>query len=289
MKNLKTTLILATVVIFFTLPSLAQIKFDKDWTLRKDLPVFTNPENKSVQANIYQDGDKIRLAFVLSKKSNAKSVKCKLSFDPMYFFVLGKLVLVNDKTKEKKEIDYQFNNERVIFDEVIVDNNLKYIEFVVASRKLKNIGKLSIEDKLKQARTIRHIKQQTDSWSPLAPNQIIAQPTLRPIISHGGYAVDGVKRAVIWANNTKLTGKFELIDALNNVQHPDPQPVVYTGDLIETGNHIWGGNNYITDFPDFIKEGLYFVRLKVDEGVEINFHGTQMTLMTLICTDKKIF
>ena len=188
----------------------------------------------------------------------------------MYFFVLGKPVLIDVKTKEKKEIDYEFKNERVIFDEVTVDKHLKYIEFGVASRKLKNIGTLTIEEKLKQARTIRRIRQKTDSWSPLAPNQIIAQPTLRPIISHGGYAVDGVKRAVIWANNTKLTGKFELIDALNNVQHPDPQPVVYTGDLIETGNHIWGGNNYIANFSDFKKEGLYFVRLKVNETKEIS-------------------
>ena len=157
----------------------------------------------------------------------------------------------------------------MIFDEVIVDNNLKYIEFFVASRKLKNIGKLTIEEKLKQARTIRRIRQKTDSWSPLAPNQIIAQPCLRPIISHGGYAVDGVKKAVIWANNTKLTGKFELIDALNNVQHPDSQPVVYTGELIETGNHIWGGNNYIADFSDFRKEGLYLIRVKVNETNEV--------------------
>jgi endoglucanase len=269
-KILNPILILSAGILFITLSSTAQVKFDKDWTLRKDIPVYSNPESKSVQANIYQNDKKVRLTFVLSEKSNAKSVKCKLSFDPMYFFVLGKPVLVNDKTKEINEIDYTFKNERVIFDEVIVDNRLKYIEFTVASRKLKNIGKLTIEDKLKQARTIRRIKQQLDSWSPLASNQIIAQPTLRSIISHGGYAVDGVKRAVIWANNTKLTGKFELIDALNNVQHPDTQPVVYTGNLIETSNHIWGGNNYIADFSDFEKEGLYFVRLKVNETKEIS-------------------
>ncbi|MBE9482004.1 MAG: hypothetical protein IMY69_09940, partial [Bacteroidetes bacterium] len=240
MKLLKPFLILITGTLFFTLSSTAQVKFDKDWTLRKDMPVFTNPETKSVQANIYQNDKKVRLTFILSKKSNIKSAKCKLSFDPVYFFVVGMPVLVNAKTKEKTDIDYEFKNERVIFDEVTVDKHLKYIEFGVASRKLKNLSTLTAEEKVKQARTIRRIKQQLDSWSPLAPNQIIAQPTLRPIISHGGYAVDGVKRAVIWANNTKLTGKFELIDALNNVQHPDPQPVVYTDDLIETGNHIWG-------------------------------------------------
>jgi endoglucanase len=244
--------------------------FKKDWILRKDIHVFSKPVNQLVQANIYQNDKKIRMTFVLLKKSNVKSIKCKLSFDPMYFFVMGNPVLINEKTKEIRKIDYEFKNERVIFDEVIVNNRLKYIEFTVASRKLKNIGKLTIEDKIKQARTIRRIKQQLDSWSPLAANQIIAQPTLRPIISHGGYAVAGVKRAVIWANNTKITGKFELIDALINVQHPDPQPVVYTGDLIETGNHIWGGNNYIADFSDFKKKGLYFVRLKVNETNEIS-------------------
>ncbi len=116
----------------------------------------------------------------------------------------------------------------------------------------------------------RRIKQQLDSWSPLAASQIIAQPCLRPIISHGGYAVNGMKRAVVWANNSKLTGKFELIDALNNVQHPHAQAVVFTGDLIEKGNHIWGGNNYIADFSDFKKEGLYFVRLKIKETREVN-------------------
>ena len=269
-KIFELILALITMLLFFTQSSTAQLRFDKDWTLRKDMPVFTNPKNNSVQANIYQNDKKVRLTFVLSKKSNAKSVKCQLSFDPVYFFVVGMPVLVNAKTKEKTEIDYEFKNERVIFDEVTVDKNLKYIEFGVASRKLKNLGTLTAKEKVKQARTIRRIKQQLDSWSPLAANQIIAQPTLRPIISHGGYAVDGVKKAVIWANNTKLTGKFELIDALNNVQHPAPQPVVCTGDLIETENHIWGGNNYIADFSDFKKEGLYFVRLKVNETKEIS-------------------
>ena len=269
-KLFKPMLILIAGMLFCSLSGIAQVNFDKGWILRKDMPAYSNPVNKSVQANIYQNDKKVRLTFVLSEKSNAKSVKCQLSFDPMYFFVLGKPVLIIERTKEENDIDFEFKNERVIFDEVIVDNRLKYIEFVVASRKLKNLGTLTIEDKLKQARTIRRIKQQLDSWSPLAANQIIAQPTLRPIISHGGYAVDGVKRAVIWANNTKLTGEFELIDALNNVQHPDLQPVVYSGNLIETGNHIWGGNNYIADFSDFNQEGLYFIRIKVNETREIS-------------------
>jgi endoglucanase len=270
-RYLKLFIFFAIGIVFISLTSKAQSDFGKDWKLRKDLPVFSEPEIKSIQANIYQNSDKVRLTFVLSEKSDVASVKCKLSFDPVYFFVVGMPVLLNAKTKEKNEIDYEFKNERIIFDKVTLDKNLKYIEFGVASRKLKNLGTLlTTEEKIKQARTIRRIKQQLDSWSPLAADQIIAQPTLRPIISHGGYAVDGVKRAVIWANDTKLTGKFEIIDALNNVQHPDPQPVVYTGDLIEAGNHIWGGNNYIADFSDFKKEGLYFVRLKVNETKEIS-------------------
>ncbi len=268
-KNLKPALFLV-LVILFSLTGRAQENFSEDWTLRKNMPVFSDPENKSIQVNIFQNGDKLRLTFLLSENPDLKETKCNFSFDPVYFFVVGKPVLVNAKTNEKTEIDYEFKNERVIFDEVTVDNYLKYFEFGVASRKLRNLGDLTVEDKIKQARTIRRIKQQKDSWSPLAPSQIIAQPTLRPIISHGGYAVDGVKKAVIWANNKKLTGKFELIDALNNVQHPDTQPVIYTGDLTETGNHIWGGNNYVADFSDFKKEGLYFVRLKVNETNEIS-------------------
>ncbi len=216
-KNLKFVLLFAAGIIFFTLTSKAQSDFGNNWKLRKDLPVFSEPEIKSVQANIYQNGDKVRLAFSLAKDSDIAKAACKLSFNPVYFFVVGLPVLNDTKTGEKKDIDFKFENELVIFDEVPVNKNLKYIEFGVASRKLKNLGTLTTEEKIKQARTIRRIRQQTDSWSPLAPNQIIAQPTLRPIISHGGYAVDGVKRAVIWTNNTKLTGKFELIDAVNNV------------------------------------------------------------------------
>jgi endoglucanase len=242
--------------------------FGKEWTLREFMTVFSEPEIKSLNANVYQNGDKLRLTFLLSKKSGVKNADCEISFDPMYFFVLGKPVLIDSRTVGEIEIDYKFENERVIF-KVKPSNRLQYIEFGVASRKLKNLGKLTLEEKIKQARTIRRIRQRMDSWSPLAPDQIIAQETLRPIISHGGYAVNGTKRAVIWANNSKLTGQFELIDALNNVQHPDAQPVVYSGDLIEKDNHIWGGNNYIADFSDFKKEGIYFVRLKINETREV--------------------
>ena len=64
---------------------------------------------------------------------------------------------------------------------------------------------------LSEAKSIRRIRQRTESWSPLADGQIIAQGTLRPIVCHGGYDVEGIKRAVIWANRGRLTGGFELI------------------------------------------------------------------------------
>ena len=259
-------LIVLSNLCFSKTNDMAKNIFGKDWVLRKDLPVISEPKIESLQANIYQKDAKLRIAFSVSDEIN---MDCSLSFNPMYFFLLGKPVLINTQTKEKKNLDYKSENELVIFN-VTVSNYLQYIEFGVASRKLKNLGKLTMEDKLKQARTIRRIRQQIQTWSRLAPEQIIAQETLRPIISHGGYAVDGTKRAVIWANNSRLTGKFELIDALNNVQHPDPQPVAYTGDLQAAGTHIWGGNNYIADFSDFKKEGLYFVRLKVAETRELS-------------------
>ena len=58
-KNIIAALVLVSGIIFITLSSMAQLKFDKDWTLRKDMPVFSNPENKSVQANIYQNDTNI--------------------------------------------------------------------------------------------------------------------------------------------------------------------------------------------------------------------------------------
>jgi len=122
---------------------------------------------------------------------------------------------------------------------------------------------------LSEAKTIRKIRRKTESWSPLAEGQIIAQGTLRPIISHGGYALDGTKEAVIWANSGKLTGGFELIDVTVNKQPPAPPPVVYTGKLKSAGFHIWGGNNYIADFSDFRREGLYCLRLRVKETLEV--------------------
>jgi len=122
---------------------------------------------------------------------------------------------------------------------------------------------------LSEAKSIRKIRQRTESWSPLADGQIIAQGTLRPIVCHGGYDVEGIKRAVIWANRGRLTGGFELIDVTKNKQPPGEAPVVYTGRLKEAGFHIWGGNNYIADFSDFRREGLYCLRLRVKETLEV--------------------
>ena len=122
---------------------------------------------------------------------------------------------------------------------------------------------------LSEAKTIKKIRQRTESWSPLAEGQIIAQGTLRPIISHGGYASDGLKKAVIWANGGKLTGGFELVDVTTNKQPPASASVVYTGKLKPAGSHIWGGNNYVADFSDFRREGLYCLRLRVNETLEV--------------------
>ena len=98
---------------------------------------------------------------------------------------------------------------------------------------------------------------------------MIAQPFLKPIVCHAGYDADGVKRAIVWANAGKLTGHFEVIDVTANVQPPGRPPVVYRGELREAGSHIWGGNNYVADFSDLRREGLYWVRLVVRETKEV--------------------
>ncbi|MBE9511343.1 MAG: hypothetical protein IMY71_10715, partial [Bacteroidetes bacterium] len=240
--------------------------FGEEWVIRENMPVYSNLETGQIITGVFQNEKQLRISFNLvdNPVSGSNKVNCIISFNPMYFFVMGTPVLVDPGTEKKRDIDYLFKNERLYYN-VNAEDHLQYIEFSVASRKLKNLGSLTVEDKIKQARMIRWIRQKLESWSPLASGQIIAQPTLRPIISHGGYAVDGTKKAVIWANNSKLTGTFELLDASNNRQHPAPQPVVYSGNLEEAGNHIWGGNNYIADFSDFNQEGLYFVRVKVNE------------------------
>jgi hypothetical protein len=244
--------------------------FGTGWELREDLPVFSDPKTASFSGRIHQKEALIRIAFKMSHRDGSDSSQeaLRLSFDPKYLFILGSPVLMDTRSGQSREIDYVFENERLIF-HVPVSGRLQYIECRVASRKLGNRGELTIEEKLKQSRTIRRIRPRLQSWSPLAPQQVIAQQTLRPIISHGGYAADGVKRAVVWANSSRLSGSFELIDALRNRQHPARQPVVYRGRLEPVGFHIWGGNNYLADFSDFKKEGLFYLRLRVNETKEI--------------------
>ena len=222
--------------------------FGENWTIRKDLPAYSDFGSGAILAGVFQNKKQLRIAFNLvdNPDSGSEKVNYIISFNPMYFFVAGSPVLIDPDTEKKRDIDYLFKNERLYFN-VKAEEHLQFIEINAVSRKLKNLGELTMEDKIKQARMIRRIRQKIDSWSPLASGQIIAQPTLRPIISHGGYASYGTKKAVIWANNSKLTGTFELLDALNNRQHPAPQPVVYSGNLEEAGNHIWGGNNYNAD------------------------------------------
>ncbi|MEA3479388.1 MAG: glycoside hydrolase family 9 protein, partial [Bacteroidota bacterium] len=254
----------------FIAEEMTENPFGDGWTIRKDLPGYSDLGSGAIIAGVFQNEKQLRIAFNLvdNPVSGSEKGNYTLSFNPMYFFVAGMPVLVDPDTEKKRDIDYVFKNERLFFN-VKAEKHLQYIEINAVSRKLKNLGELTMEDKIKQARMIRRIRQKIDSWSPLASGQIIAQPTLRPIISHGGYAVDGSKKAVIWSNSTKITGTFELLDALNNRQHPDAQPVVYSGNLEEVGNHIWGGNNYIADFSDFTKEGLYFLRAKVNETNEV--------------------
>ncbi|MCK4872899.1 MAG: glycoside hydrolase family 9 protein [Phycisphaerales bacterium] len=245
--------------------------FGEDWAARADMPVFRDLDGAPLEAGLYQNKDKLRLAFRLmtTAPSGAPGVEVVLAFDPVYFFIKGSPILVDTSTGDRREVDYRFEGEKIICKSVRATDHLKYIELDVCSRKLRNRGELTIEDRLKQARTIRRIRQRTDSWSALAPDQIIAQETLRPIVCHGGYDVRGVKHAVIWANGIELTGEFELIDALHNRQHPARQPVIYRGPLQETGSHVWGGNNYVADFSDFKEEGLYFIRLRVAETKEV--------------------
>jgi hypothetical protein len=246
------------------------LSFGKDWTERIDLPVYCNPKMDSFQGQIFQKETFLRIAYILSPEDGSviPEGNFHLSFDPKYFFILGNPVLTDTRTGGTTVIDYIFKNERLIF-YVPASSHLQYIECEVASRKLGNRGELTIEDKLKQARTVRWIKPKTDSWSPLSKGQVIAQTTLKAILPHGGYDLNGVKKAVIWANGQKLTGGFQLINALTNRQFPASQPVVFTGELIETGFHIWGGNNYIADFSEFKEEGLFYVRLKVKETQEV--------------------
>ncbi|MCK4337030.1 MAG: hypothetical protein KAX11_03735, partial [Candidatus Aminicenantes bacterium] len=167
--------------------AIPQDLFGEDWELRSDLRVYSFPETILFQGQIFQKETFLRIAFVMLNSPDLKNRKedFLLSFDPKYLFILGKPVFTNIKTSESSEIDYTFENERLIFNVPSVPH-IQYIECEVASRKLRNRGKLTIEEKLKQSRTIRRIRPKLQSWFPLASGQIIAQETLRPILSHGG-------------------------------------------------------------------------------------------------------
>ncbi len=246
--------------------------FGEGWTLLKDVPILFEDwrpaeDGKAPTAALYSSGAQIRLAF--QRAPDSLVVVSSVAFDPRHFFIKGMPVLTLTPKGGQREIDYRFEDEKIIFEGVPVGPGLRYIEMAVCSRKLRNRGELSVEDKLRQARTIRRIRARTESWSPLAPGQIIAQETLQPIVCHAGYDVNGAKTAVVWANDGKLTGEFQLLDAAKNRQHPASQPIVYRGKLTDTGFHIWGGNTYIADFTDFRKPGLYLVRLLVKETKEV--------------------
>ncbi|MCD6217363.1 glycoside hydrolase family 9 protein [bacterium] len=272
MRTLRMILIGILVLLMLTGATVATQErpgdiLDDEWTLRDDIPVTLDIDGIEWSAALYQNNEMLRIVFYLEDES-AKPVKTTLEFDPVYFLMRGMPVVIDTFAVEKKEIDYKFINDKMIY-EVEVTNYPKILEMKATSRKLGNRGELTTEDRIKQARTLRRIRPQIDSWSKLASGQIIAQKTLKPIICHAGYDINGTKSAVIWANSKKLSGTFELLDATRNRQHPAPQPVVYTGQLKCTGFHIWGGNNYVADFSDFKTPGLYYLRLRVNETKEV--------------------
>ena len=121
---------------------------------------------------------------------------------------------------------------------------------------------------LSQARTVRRVRQELESWSPPAKGQIIAQKFIKPIVCHAGYDIDGTKEAILWANNVDLSGHFEIIDVITNKQPPAVPSIVYRGDFKKWGFHPWGGNNYKLDFTDFKREGLYWIEVKIPKRYE---------------------
>lgn len=272
MKTLKIMLIGIMALLALTGATVAtqdksEYIMDDEWTLLDNIPVTLDIDDIKWSAELYQNDVMLRVVFQFVEPFS-KPVETILEFDPVYFLMSGMPVLIDTKTGEKKEIDYEFINDKMIY-EVEVTDYPKILEMKATSRRLMNRGELTTEDRIKQARTLRRIRPQIDSWSELANDQIIAQKTLKPIICHAGYDINGTKTAVVWANAMNLTGIFELLDATRNRQHPAPQPVVYRGQLKHTGFHIWGGNNYIADFSNFKTPGLYFLRLRVNETKEV--------------------
>jgi len=111
--------------------------------------------------------------------------------------------------------------------------------------------------------TVRRLKMMKESWSDLAPGQIIAQLNVHPIVSHGGWDHEGVKQALVWANARKLKGTFQLVGVEEN-------KIVYEGMLRDMGGHIWGGNTLVVDFSEFEIPGRYKLRLEL-KGTEAVF------------------
>lgn len=144
--------------------------FGNAWTLREDLPVFGDLAEGQLHAGFYQSKERARLAFYLAQSGPSRMTETRvtLGFDPKYFFVQGTPVVVGPAAGASTEINYRFEEEQIIFETVKATGALAYVEFGVCSRKLRNRGTLTIEEKLKQARTIRRIRPRTDSWSPLA-------------------------------------------------------------------------------------------------------------------------
>ena len=244
--------------------------FDESWEVRDDINIYLDLEGVKYSARVCQKGADLRIAFMAEPRSGEtfKERDAVLSFDPVYFLIHGLPIAFDPLTGDEQERDYVFENERMYI-EVSVTDHPRVLRMHVTSRKLGNRGELTIEDKLRQSRTIRWLRQQTESWSGLREGQIIAQKTLQPILCHGGYDPQSVKTAVIWANNMALSGTFEIIDCALNRQHPAQQSVVYAGEIEPAGTHIWGGNNYIADFSGFHAEGMYRVRLKLNETIEV--------------------
>ncbi|MCK4872905.1 MAG: glycoside hydrolase family 9 protein [Phycisphaerales bacterium] len=180
-------------------------------------------------------------------------------------------VVIDLLTGVPENIKHRVKDGRIIFRDITVTDFPRVIRFTspMVRGYLKGEEPKTEEDKVRTARTVRRIIQQIDSWTPLAQGQIIAQAAaVRPIVSHGGYHTHGTKRAVIWTNNRVLSGSFEIIEQLNNRQHPATQSVVYRGSLEDAGKHIWGGNNLVADFSDFRKPGLYRIRLRFAQDVK---------------------
>ncbi len=239
--------------------------FDDSWIIRDDIPVDIIADGIQCEAIAYQNESDFRIAFW----SETGEGEATLSYDPLWFTIHGMPTLIDPVTGTEEEIDYSFWDGRIIYTVPAADYP-RVIKMYVTSRVLRNRGELTIEDKLKQARTVRWLHPQTDSWSELQDGQVIAQKVIEPIICHAGYDPDSIKQAVIWANDMTISGTFELVECFHNQQHPATQSVVYVGEIEPAGSHIWGGNNYIADFSDFKVEGMYRVRIRLNETNQVS-------------------